>query len=180
MTSARVGMQANIRGGSQSRGSASAQCDRLGFVIRVFAKTSFLAARPSARWRMCVCCSVLLALVWPSLGSLPWALAELAPGYHVLGHEDAEDEPSSASTGAHVHGDASDVPGSPTHPLDHDCAQCQVLKHLSRCVLLPPQVSDVALPTGCPVQPRFLAEPRYEGRSSAALPPVRGPPSRQA
>ena len=46
---------------------------------------------------------------------------------------------SAHDSSSRAHGDFSDLPGSPTHPLDHDCDPCQVLTHLSRCIF------DVAL-----------------------------------
>jgi hypothetical protein len=84
-----------------------------------------------------------------------------------------------AGSGAFVHDppapDASDVPGSPTHPPDHACAQCEVLKHLARCM---PAPVTVLLPAAgecafvAPVPP--FAAPL--ARAPARLPPARGPP----
>jgi len=81
--------------------------------------------------------------------------------------------PSSA-TDEHP-GDASDIPGSPTHPADHDCFPCQVLNHLARCV---PSVLDpptILWQAGCPVQPSAQLESQFAGHIAALL-PARGPP----
>ncbi|HTS20566.1 MAG TPA: hypothetical protein VMN79_02045 [Casimicrobiaceae bacterium] len=118
--------------------------------------------------------AVLAALVWPSLGSLPWAV-------EVAGHADAlehafDGHDLGEAPEDHHHHDASDIPGSPTHPIDHDCPQCQAFKHLSRCALVQPAVPEVPLPAGSPVQPCVPHESAQIVRR-AALPPARGPPS---
>jgi len=117
----------------------------------------------------------LIALAWPSLGALPWVAVELAPHQHPVAQGE-ENAPNGSLPQGHRHQDASDIPGSPTHPADHDCAQCQVLKHLSRCALVLPQVPVVALPARGPVRPVARAESQYDLHQIAALPPVRGPP----
>jgi len=129
----------------------------------------------SAGWRSWVASYALVALAWPSLGLLPWIAVDFAPHQHSAAYQEAAFDADQSSTAHHEHGDASDIPGSPTHPADHDCFQCQVLKHLSRCVV--PQIvpPTIPLPSGCPVQPRVHAEPQHAGRI-AFLPPVRGPP----
>jgi hypothetical protein len=127
------------------------------------------------RWRAWVAYGALLALVWPSLGPLPW-LAEAAAHQHFIAQAIAADDGDAAAP-SHHHDDASDIPGSPTHPVDHDCFPCQVLKHLSRCVLEQPGVPEVPLPAGSPIQPRVRAESQHAGHI-AALPPARGPPLR--
>jgi hypothetical protein len=132
-----------------------------------------LARRVRLRWRFWVAYGVLAGLVWPSLGPLPW-IAEAAAHHHFVAHAIDADDDGAAAPGHH-HDDASDIPGSPTHPVDHDCLQCQVLKHLSRCVLLQPGVPDVPLPAGSPVQPSAGSESQYPARI-AALPPARAPP----
>ena len=107
---------------------------------------------------------LLVAVAWPAAGPLPW----VAWGVHSA----AEHAPPAIGTGHH---DDADVPGSPTHPIDHDCAQCQVLKHLSRCVLpapcaviVPPVVADVdEIPA--PVLPLYASY-------AVTPPPIRGPP----
>jgi hypothetical protein len=112
-------------------------------------------------WRPWVASYALAALVWPALGSLPWLDLDLAP--------------LDAGHALHEHRDASEIPGSPTHPADHDCFQCQVLKHLSRCVLALPAAPVVAALSGTPVAPPFRAVAQHAPRV-AALPPARGPP----
>ena len=128
----------------------------------------------SQGWRSWVLWSVLLALAWPSLGALPWIEpVDLADGHLVAHHAGHSDQTSSAE---HHHGiDASDIPGSPTHPADHDCFQCQVLKHLSRSAPAqfdPPAISPLC---GSPVQPTARVTPQRDGHV-AFLPPVRAPP----
>jgi hypothetical protein len=86
-----------------------------------------LRRRPATgrmRWRNCVAWSLFVALAWPSLGLLPWVESDFAAADHVAAGHDARPETT------HDHG-ASDIPGSPTHPADHNCFQCQVLKHLA-------------------------------------------------
>jgi len=144
----------------------------------------------------------LVALVWTSLGPLPW----LFVGSYVAGHDHAESaltgqgadahrdahEAAAAPRESHSHGehahstghhhrhyaDTSDVPGSPTHPLDHDCAPCQVLKHLSRCTIpLPFSLPAIALQRPMASCPQADPEPP-RAVLVASLPPVRAPPSR--
>jgi len=104
---------------------------------------------------------------------------ESLPHHHQAVRGDLGLHADKASLGDHHEDDAASIPGSPTHPIDHDCFQCQVLKHLSRCVLVPPQLADVALPAGTAVRPVARTESQQDGRI-AALPPARGPPSRLA
>ena len=77
-----------------------------------------------ARGRAWLVAYLLLTIAWPSLGPMPWVIDAAL-------HEQvaANDEHA-----AHRHRDASDIPGSPTHPDDHNCFQCEVIKHLARCV----------------------------------------------
>jgi hypothetical protein len=113
---------------------------------------------------------VLLAIAWPSAGLLPWVALEHDRALHAAAGHDAEHERSTR----HAH-DADDVPGSPSHPLDHDCAQCQVLKHLARCVLSDPVGASVPPPAGVAVQVCTATE---DAPSSVTVyrPPIRGPP----
>jgi len=122
-------------------------------------------------WRSFVASAALVALAWPSLGPLPWvATADLH-------HHDVALQRAAADSDANDDHSGSDVPGSPTHPADHDCFQCQVLKYLARCVLAQPPAPDAALPAGCTVQPEARAQSQHVGRV-ALLPPVRAPPLR--
>jgi len=137
------------------------------------------------RWRALVSYGALASFVWPSLGPLPWiaeaavhhqlrvdgldkhAESEAAPPHH---HDDED------ALLPHHHEDASQIPGSPTHPIDHDCAQCQVLKDLAHCAFVESGVPEVPLPAGSPVQPDVLSESQ-QTPLIAALPPARGPPA---
>jgi hypothetical protein len=135
---------------------------------------------PHKRWRTWLATYLLVAVAWPATGPLPWLVLESAE--HAAAHSRAHHGNRMADAAGdaaqeeqeETHGGA-DVPGSPTHPLDHDCAQCQVLKHLARCVL----------PDGCapaPSQPPGDAVAPLAARESphatfiATRPPIRGPP----
>jgi hypothetical protein len=128
-------------------------------------------------WRAAVAWYVALALIWPALGILPWlAAADLGSSEHLLAsYADHDDEHSVAPH----HHDASDVPGSPTHPADHDCFQCQVLKHLSRCIVSDPATATVPAEFGCSVQPAALADAQQPAYISPG-PPIRSPPLQNA
>jgi len=104
------------------------------------------------------------------MGPLPW-IAEAAAEHH-FALEEHDGHP------AHRHADASDIPGSPTHPVDHDCFQCQVLKHLARCVSTPPEAPQVDAPAGGAVQPLLRVDAPL-AVPAVALPPARAPPLRQ-
>jgi hypothetical protein len=117
------------------------------------------ARRWLARW-------LLVAMAFPALGPWPWLVAEAwahAPAAH-----------------AHAAGDddhhASDIPGTPTHPADHHCVECEVLQHLARCVPVvapPPVVAPLA------VRPLVVAPTRATLPTPVAparLPPARAPP----
>ena len=126
------------------------------------------------RWRQMAAVLALLALVFPSLGALPWIAASFVPGAVIIGeHAHAAEDRDTP----HEH-DASAIPGSPLHPLDHDCFPCQVLAHLSRCALLARHRHR----RRSPALPRATATDR--GAASAAsvanLPPVRAPPAGNA
>ena len=125
------------------------------------------------RWRSWVASYALTALIWPALGPLPWLDLDPAPA------EQAVVLPAATADAAHEshqhRTSASEIPGSPTHPADHDCFQCQLLKHLSRCVLALPAAPAVPALAGAPVPPVLGAVAQHAPRI-AALPPVRGPP----
>jgi len=129
--------------------------------------------RLRGNWRSFVACAALFALLWPSLGPLPW-VATIDSHHH-----DVAQPGAAVDADASDDQDRSDVPGSPTHPVDHNCFQCQVLKHLARCVLSQPPAPEVALPAGCAVQPSARAQSQH-ARHVAFLPPVRAPPPRSA
>jgi hypothetical protein len=136
-----------------------------------------LRRRPAKRrieWRNCIVWCAFVALAWPSLGLLPWVESDFAAD-HLAAPDDAH---LAAGATTHDHR-ASDIPGSPTHPADHDCFQCQVLKHLARCVVFPFAPPAVALAPDRVVQPRVAAMPQRADRI-VALPPARGPPLPEA
>ena len=114
-------------------------------------------------WRACVAWCALVALAWPSLGPLPFVVHEF-------------DEHFAEADHAHGNGaqrvDASSIPGSPTHPDDHHCPECEVLKHLARCVLSPPPLAVAS-----PVVVRFFT-PRIEDSPTFAANPIHVPPAR--
>ena len=113
----------------------------------------------------------LVALAWPSLGALPW-LAQPTHA-HVAGHSHAH------GSQPHRHIDPSTIPGSPTHPADHNCFECQVLQHLARCVFPAPVTGIVPSIVACDVAPRVaVALPPVH--VATALPPARAPPSASA
>ena len=129
-------------------------------------KRSFsLRVSRGARWPVWLAGYVLLSLVWPAIGPLPW-FVDFAPG----GGEAAAHE------SAHRHHDASEIPGSPTHPEDHNCFQCDVIKHLARCVPSDGAYPIVALVTAHPPQPSIQLG-SIHAASVASRPPIRGPPA---
>lgn len=118
-------------------------------------------------WRIGIAWCAIVALAWPSLGPLPYVVHDF--GEHVAiagGH---------AHSGHH-HADASSIPGSPTHPDDHHCPECEVLKHLARCVLALPTLAVLA-----PVVVGFVARRVVVAAPSAPnpvhVPPARAPPT---
>src|SRR5205823_9914687 len=112
------------------------------------------------RWRAWVARYLLLALIWPAIGPLPWLIDFTSE------HEHA---------GVRAHHDVSEVPGSPTHPDDHNCFQCDVIKHLARCV---PSACAFPVVARVPVvspRPPILVESLHAAFVVAG-PPIRGPP----
>src|SRR2546423_6656263 len=90
---------------------------------------SFARGTPRG-WRAWLMIYARVAVAWPSTGALPWVLMDHAD--HVV--VDALDREHPMPPAKPTHENAG-LPGSPTHPLDHDCAPCQVLKHLARRIL---------------------------------------------
>ena len=128
--------------------------------------------RRSSRWRAWLAAYVLLSLAWPAAAMLPLELIALdAANATAVASDHHHDD----GVAAHHH-DASDLPGSPSHPDDHNCFQCQVLQHLTRCVL--PDAGPALVP---PVPVCFVAPLRSSEASpiayAAPRPPIRGPPS---
>jgi hypothetical protein len=110
----------------------------------------------------------LVALAWPSLGALPW-LAQPTQA-HAAGHVHAH------GTQPHRHIDPSTIPGSPTHPVDHNCFECQVLQHLARCIFAATPAGIVPPILTCDAAPRVaIALPRTH--VAMVLPHARAPPS---
>ena len=130
------------------------------------------------RWRRWLVSYILVALAWPLAGPLPWLIRDTERHEGIEAHHSHGAGGSDEHSAEHHH-DASDIPGSPTHPADHDCFQCQVLKHLSRCVLLPPDPPTLPPQPECPVQALTGALPRHTSHI-VVLPPARAPPLRSA
>jgi hypothetical protein len=132
----------------------------------------------------------LVALTWSSIGILPAVALEIASRHaSAHRHDDGQAEGGVAAHRHHAHdagidlrhaqGDFSDIPGSPTHPLDHDCNQCQVLTHLSRCIFDARCASNPDVVPGRPIRPGVEVVSRA-ARDVANVPPVRGPPLHHA
>jgi hypothetical protein len=136
-----------------------------------------------ADWRRLVASLALAALVFPSLGALPWVGVDSVAGdvvehrHHGATAGEAR-EAAHERAGHHDHG-VSDIPGSPLHPVDHDCFPCQVLAALSRCALLPPSIPVVAAVPPQPPRPPPVIAPRVTVLATV-LPPVRAPPADNA
>ena len=129
------------------------------------------------RWRRVLLAYTALALAWTAFGPLPWVILEFAPAnlFAASAVDDATHDSTHDADAPHHH-DGSAIPGSPTHPVDHDCFQCEVIKHLSRCIL-----PDACTPT---VPSHAVASVRVDLRielphtgAVAPHPPIRGPPS---
>jgi hypothetical protein len=103
----------------------------------------------------------------PSLGPLPLLVRAFDAHSHYAmagdgGHDDCPD--------------ASSIPGSPTHPADHHCAQCLVLKHLSRCILATPAVVVPPLVMIAALVARRIVIGPPSAQVDGYLPPIRAPP----
>jgi hypothetical protein len=118
----------------------------------------------------------LLAVAWPATGPLPWLV--LDAGDHLAVRATDHEHHAHAAGASHEYDtdyDAADIPGSPTHPLDHDCAQCEVLKHLARCVL-PNAVDATVPPAPGEAVLAFVTMQAPPASFIAICPPIRGPP----
>ena len=127
----------------------------------------------AARWRSCVawCCAV--ALILPSVALIPAPSAgfdsDIAPHAE---HLSAERDRAASEGGDRL----SAIPGSPTHPVNHDCAPCQVIKYLATSFL--PQAGLAPLPSGpTDAAPCDRLHQPQEGARVAVSPPIRAPPS---
>lgn len=118
-------------------------------------------------WRISIAWCALVALAWPSLGPLSYVIHDFGERIYIAGGH--------AHLGHH-HVDASSIPGTPTHPDDHHCPECDVLKHLARCVLALPTLAVLA-----PVVVRFYTWRIVVAPPSAPnpvhVPPARAPPA---
>jgi hypothetical protein len=127
---------------------------------------SYRADRRAQRLRNLLAAFALIAVAWPSLGPLSFLVHDF--GSHLnpaSGHSDADDDKI----------DASSIPGSPTHPADHNCPECEILKHLSRCVL-PTLAIAIGAPVAVAVVTQWVADVRPPAKVAAHLPPARAPP----
>lgn len=131
----------------------------------------------------------LLAVAFPSFGPWPWLVAEALAGPHAHGTAlvalDVDGHPAHRHAGHRHDGDAQaagagedarSIPGTPAHPADHHCVECDVLQHLARCV---PAVVPFAAPAALFVAALAVPAPRavrVPVRAGARPPPARAPP----
>ncbi len=131
-----------------------------------------------ARVRRAAATLALVALAWPALGPLPWVAEIGASRADVDGHH-AGAGVDYAIVDHHKHRDASEIPNSPLHPIDHDCFACQVFAQLLRCAPLATAVPAIPIAPTCPLPPQFAAVRPFSAPATV-LPPVRAPPFREA
>jgi hypothetical protein len=128
----------------------------------------------AGRWRSWVASCAAVALILPSVVFLPAASlgleSEAEHARHAAQHEPHDGAAEDSGLGL------ADVPGSPTHPVNHDCAPCQIIKYLATGVL--PQGNVVLSPMAL-----HHAAPSDGHRQPLAIvrvtvsPPIRAPPS---
>ncbi len=127
-------------------------------------------------WRAWASCWLLLAFAWFAMAPLP--LVALSVAFHAdhAAYDTEAVDVREHDDGLARHGfEASDIPGSPLHPDDHDCFECKVLKYLAHCIL-----PDAAAPMR-PVLDAAAASPSPIAPSQSAgclvpIPPIRAPP----
>ena len=125
------------------------------------------------RWRAWVALCAAVALILPSVALLPAASlgleSEAAHTHHGAKHVDHDG--AAGDSGLRL----ADVPGSPTHPVNHDCAPCQVIKYLATGVL--PQADMVLSPLALNHAPPSdgYHQPQAIVRVTVS-PPIRAPP----
>ena len=143
----------------------------------LLSRAAFARATCYVRWRSWIARYVIVALVLPALGPLPWLVADAAAEAHAAAAHHAHGHDHGHEDGAPHHHGPSSAPGSPAHPDDHNCLACQVLAHLG------------ALPASWAPQPQYtLATCAVTCggalvtlvSSFAPVPPARGPPLRDA
>jgi hypothetical protein len=123
----------------------------------------------AGHWRSWVASCAAVALILPSLALLPATSLGLESEAGHARHG-AKHEPHDGAA------ELADVPGSPTHPVNHDCAPCQIIKYLATGVL--PQGDVVLSPVAL-----HHAPPSDGHRQPLAIvrvtvsPPIRAPPS---
>jgi hypothetical protein len=129
----------------------------------------------ASRWRSWIACGAAVALVLPSVVLLPAAglgfESEVAHGQLVGVHSDAERD----RAGWHSREQLSDLPGGPTHPINHDCPQCRVIKYLSTSVLPQADIALLPLAPGDAAPSDGLHQPPDIARVTL-IPPIRAPP----
>ena len=129
-----------------------------------------IATRRARRWCRALAAYAFMALAWPALGPLPGLVAQ------GLAHAAQAHDVAGSGAHEHRHVDVSAIPGTPTHPVDHDCAECQVLKHLARCIPSVPAIDVTVAVLASVVAPLLVVEHRATSRHTR-LPPVRAPPA---
>jgi len=114
-----------------------------------------------------------VALVLPSIALLPAAILGFESGVahsHRAVHLGAEHDHAAEGGSRLAHS-----PFGPNHPVNHDCAPCQVIKYLATSYL--PPAALAALPLG-PVDasPSDCRHQPQDGGHVAVAPPIRAPP----
>ena len=124
-------------------------------------------------WRAWVAAYTLFTFLWPALGPLPRVITgAVERSAHAAQHKHAH------AVAVHVDCDHPvDVPGTPLHPADHDCAPCLVFKCLAHFA--------IALQPLCraPMLVAAVSLPCSEAQVAVAITvsppqPARGPPAR--
>jgi hypothetical protein len=124
-----------------------------------------------ARWRSWTACCAAVALLLPSVALLPAVDFDSAAVRGPVAHPDSDRDHASRDSGERL----SDLPGGATHPINHDCIPCQVIKFLTTGFL--PQAEFVPAPSGPGNVPPVddLHQPQRLARV-ALIPPIRAPP----
>jgi hypothetical protein len=126
----------------------------------------------TGRWRCWVALCAAVSLILPSVALLPAASAGFESEAAHVHHGSSADRDDAAGDSREG---LSDIPGSPTHPVNHDCTPCQVIKYLATSFL--PQADLVVLPrelNDAPPPDRWH-QPQ-DIVCVAVSPPIRAPP----